>query len=454
MTLDFEALKAQGNEYLKKKDFDKAVECYSTAAELSPENHIIWSNRSAAHLLKGDLEASLTDAERCLHLAPNWAKGYHRIATVYQIQKRFTQAIQTCTKGAFNCREDSAGVASLEEIRSSCYVQLLSNKLAGDWKGKVSEEFGGYEQKMTFSANGQMTVELAGSVRPAMYTLDTLKIPVGMDIIVEGSQGSVCIPYIMEFVTESSEEALRLCTPFMSTEPPKAFSGPGVVVMRRFDKSEDLEILECIPEHPDDQLKFYMAEFARLIEESRVQQPVEDDPETEANKKALKLLSLHVKTSNLQRRFTPDVIEEANALVIQGPEARGLDSKNEISLASIRMRSAMLSAGLLTEETLHQVKQQMETKSPEPNAEPSEVRKRLQKKLVERRRERKSDQSEKEIYSPGISPPESPVKGPTRNRRLSAIEEEAVEGYQKILAAGSIVLAAAAGLFFWLRKGR
>ena len=56
---------------------DEAIEAYSKAIALE-ENHIFYSNRSAAYLTKGDAEKALADAITCLELNPDFVKGYSR----------------------------------------------------------------------------------------------------------------------------------------------------------------------------------------------------------------------------------------------------------------------------------------------------------------------------------------------------------------------------------------
>ncbi|RPD74540.1 hypothetical protein L226DRAFT_77168 [Lentinus tigrinus ALCF2SS1-7] len=43
-----DALKDQGNKAFQAKDYDKAIELFSQALELDPNNFVLWSNRSAA----------------------------------------------------------------------------------------------------------------------------------------------------------------------------------------------------------------------------------------------------------------------------------------------------------------------------------------------------------------------------------------------------------------------
>lgn len=51
---------------------------FTEAIEIDPENHILYSNRSAAYASKKDYEHALEDAEKTTQLKPDWAKGWGR----------------------------------------------------------------------------------------------------------------------------------------------------------------------------------------------------------------------------------------------------------------------------------------------------------------------------------------------------------------------------------------
>ena len=51
------------------------------AIRLDPNNHVYFSNRSAAYLSAGLAEKALQDAQDCITAKPNWAKGYNRKGT-------------------------------------------------------------------------------------------------------------------------------------------------------------------------------------------------------------------------------------------------------------------------------------------------------------------------------------------------------------------------------------
>ncbi len=67
-------LKKKGNDAMKDNDFDLAVKFYSEAIEQSPDNHVLYSNRSAALMKLDNFEAALEDAEKTIQIKEDWAK--------------------------------------------------------------------------------------------------------------------------------------------------------------------------------------------------------------------------------------------------------------------------------------------------------------------------------------------------------------------------------------------
>ncbi|SPO02503.1 related to stress-induced protein STI1 [Cephalotrichum gorgonifer] len=71
-------LKAQGNAAIAAKNFDEAIDKFTQAIALQPENHILYSNRSAAYASKKEWSSALADAEKTTEIKPDWAKGWGR----------------------------------------------------------------------------------------------------------------------------------------------------------------------------------------------------------------------------------------------------------------------------------------------------------------------------------------------------------------------------------------
>ena len=51
---------------------------FTEAIALAPENHILYSNRSAAYASKKEWDSALKDAEKTTELKPDWPKGWGR----------------------------------------------------------------------------------------------------------------------------------------------------------------------------------------------------------------------------------------------------------------------------------------------------------------------------------------------------------------------------------------
>ncbi|PKS08318.1 hypothetical protein jhhlp_005262 [Lomentospora prolificans] len=71
-------LKTKGNQAIASKNFDEAIDFFTQAIAIQPENHILYSNRSAAHASKKDWINALADAEKTTQLKPDWGKGWGR----------------------------------------------------------------------------------------------------------------------------------------------------------------------------------------------------------------------------------------------------------------------------------------------------------------------------------------------------------------------------------------
>ncbi|KAF7502822.1 hypothetical protein GJ744_005015 [Endocarpon pusillum] len=73
-----DALKAEGNKAFAAKNFEEAVEKFSQAIELDPDNHVLYSNRSGAYASMKQFDKALEDANKTTEIKPDWAKGWGR----------------------------------------------------------------------------------------------------------------------------------------------------------------------------------------------------------------------------------------------------------------------------------------------------------------------------------------------------------------------------------------
>jgi tetratricopeptide (TPR) repeat protein len=68
--------KDKGNEAFKKADWLAALGHFSEAIAEDPSDHVFFSNRSAANLKLLRTADAVEDAQQCVRLAPEWAKGF------------------------------------------------------------------------------------------------------------------------------------------------------------------------------------------------------------------------------------------------------------------------------------------------------------------------------------------------------------------------------------------
>lgn len=61
-----------------KSCWQDSSEKFTEAIAIEPENHILYSNRSAAFASKRDYQKALEDAEKVTEIKPDWAKGWGR----------------------------------------------------------------------------------------------------------------------------------------------------------------------------------------------------------------------------------------------------------------------------------------------------------------------------------------------------------------------------------------
>ncbi|GAB2244852.1 hypothetical protein Droror1_Dr00000345 [Drosera rotundifolia] len=91
--------KSKGNAAFAAGDYAAAIAHFTDAINLSPTNHVLYSNRSAAYASLGQYSDALTDAVKTHQLNPNWPKSYSRLATAHSGLGNLNDAIDAYKKG-------------------------------------------------------------------------------------------------------------------------------------------------------------------------------------------------------------------------------------------------------------------------------------------------------------------------------------------------------------------
>jgi tetratricopeptide (TPR) repeat protein len=84
----------KGNDFLKlQHDFPQALQCYSLALSLDPNNYIYYNNRAVVHTLTQQYTQAIHDCDASIHIQPN-VRAYSRKAVVLSELGRLNEALE------------------------------------------------------------------------------------------------------------------------------------------------------------------------------------------------------------------------------------------------------------------------------------------------------------------------------------------------------------------------
>lgn len=138
-----ESLKSEGNSFMQKKEYLKAVASYTEALKLSPSgpnSHVYFSNRAAALLSIKRFSDAISDSERSLALRPDYGKAHARLGLAHFLMGNYRQAMEAYT---VSLKYDP------ENKSSQSYLEKAAKRLAA--RGKDTGSDAGAQITSSFS---------------------------------------------------------------------------------------------------------------------------------------------------------------------------------------------------------------------------------------------------------------------------------------------------------------
>jgi len=157
----------EGNEYYKKNEFDKAIECYNKALEICPDLLETYFNRGLAYTRKQMYDKAIKDLNKVIELNPNLAEAYYTRGLVNEYRKDYKSAISDYDTSI--SLDPTYTRAKKQKV--SVYIKILKNrteksrnlldyikdnekklsdgkilKIVSDIKSKIEEEINNYDR--------------------------------------------------------------------------------------------------------------------------------------------------------------------------------------------------------------------------------------------------------------------------------------------------------------------
>ena len=134
-TKKMEEHKEAGNAHFKAGEYLKAAASYTKAIKEQPDAHVLYSNRAQAFLKLNKVSKALDDAEKCIVLAPDFVKGYHRKSSALAAMcepVRTEEAVQVLLGALERLGDDKDLVRLGVQIKGREFVQLVAAQRKGE----------------------------------------------------------------------------------------------------------------------------------------------------------------------------------------------------------------------------------------------------------------------------------------------------------------------------------
>jgi small glutamine-rich tetratricopeptide repeat-containing protein alpha len=138
-----EALKSKGNAAMAQKDYPTAIDFYTQALSIYPNNAVFLSNRAAAHSAARDHTSAKADAEAAVAIDPNYTKAWSRLGLARFALGDAKGSMEAYQKGIEH--EGNGGSEAMKkgyETAKRRVEELASEEASGAWDQPATRDGG------------------------------------------------------------------------------------------------------------------------------------------------------------------------------------------------------------------------------------------------------------------------------------------------------------------------
>lgn len=146
-----EDFKQKGNQALQSGNAAEAIKFYTEGLKIDPNNHILYSNRSAAYAKINRFNDSINDANKVIEINPQFWKGYSRKGNALIGLRKFEDALKTFQEGLNACPDTPQLQQGLQQAFQMHQETVASSKIAKLFDGDVVARAKGYPECASFA---------------------------------------------------------------------------------------------------------------------------------------------------------------------------------------------------------------------------------------------------------------------------------------------------------------
>ena len=163
-----EAYRRRAGAYSSQDDYDGALADIDKAIELDPENAELYHNRGFYYWMQSDFDSALTNLDKAIELDDQSDGAYNMRALVYAIRDEYENALADVNR-ALELRQVGSGDADLLDTRGFIYIK------SGDYEKAKADFEAIFDQGLSFSyaqLGGGLTYAALGETDRAIDLLE------------------------------------------------------------------------------------------------------------------------------------------------------------------------------------------------------------------------------------------------------------------------------------------